>query len=146
MKPAVILIFALSLFLLVAGFFYNYPKGTETKFIKINEAEFLVQIADEPHEHQRGLSGRDSLGENEGMLFVFEKPDFHSFWMKDMKFSIDIVWIDENLKVIGVEPELSPQSFPKTFAPPRPVSYVLEISGGRAREKGIQVGNLIYLK
>lgn len=143
MKPAVILIFALSLFLLVAGFFYNYPKGTETKFIKINEAEFLVQIADEPHEYQRGLSGRDSLGENEGMLFVFEKPDFHSFWMKDMKFSIDIVWIDENLKVIGVEPELSPQSFPKTFAPPRPVRYVLEIKSGAAEEKNIKIGDII---
>ncbi|MEK7162568.1 MAG: DUF192 domain-containing protein [Patescibacteria group bacterium] len=145
MKPAVILIFALSLFLLVAGFLYNYPKGSETKFIKINEAEFLVQIADEAHEHKRGLSGRDSLGENEGMLFVFEKPDFYSFWMKDVKFPIDIVWIDGNLKVIGVEPELSPQSFPKTFAPPQPVRYVLEIKSGAAGEKNIKIGDMINL-
>jgi len=49
------------------------------------------------------------------MLFVFEEPKIRSFWMKDMSFPIDIIWVDEGLEIVGIEKRISPNTYPKTF-------------------------------
>ena len=81
-----------------------------------------------------GLSGRKSLGEREGMLFIFEESDAFGFWMKDMNFSIDIVWINDLMQVVGMEENVSPDTFPKIFYPPVPIRYVLELPSGYLKE------------
>ena len=82
----------------------------------------------------------EGLTEGEGMLFVFETDDLHSFWMRDMLFSIDILWIAMDGTVVHIEPSVSPDSFPQTFTPPTPARYVLEVPAGFATEHGIEVG------
>ena len=91
----------------------------------------------------RGLSGRSFLPEGRGMLFVFEKPGRHGFWMKDMKFAIDIIWIDEGFRVKGVSSNISPQSFPRTFQPPEPIRWALEVTNGWAETHEVKQGDKV---
>ena len=65
--------------------------------------------------------------------------------MKDMNFPIDIIWIDESWRVIGVERDINPETFPKIFYPVRAIKYVLELPAGTAKEKGIDDGSIVYL-
>ncbi|OGG38172.1 hypothetical protein A3I34_00580 [Candidatus Jorgensenbacteria bacterium RIFCSPLOWO2_02_FULL_45_12] len=141
---------ALALFL--SGFFSFFEqsrapsdKGTDNAAygtVKINGVSIGVELANTSEKQEQGLSGRNALGENEGMLFLFGKKDFYGFWMKDVPFPIDIVWIDGD-KVIGIEPSVSPQdgddvSNLKIYYPPAPADKALEINAGKAEEWGIR--------
>ena len=98
--------------------------------LTIGEKTLNIEVADTDDERMQGLSDRDSLPRGSGMLFIFEKPGVHGFWMKDMRFPIDIVWLDESYKVVDIARSMSPNSFPHVFYPPRPVKYVLETNPG----------------
>lgn len=93
----------------------------------VGEREFEVDVADTRESRRQGLSGRESLAENEGLLFTFENPGTYPFWMRDMHFPIDIIWIQEDKTIVGVAENLSPDTFPQTFPPPEPITYVLEV-------------------
>ena len=108
--------------------------------ITLNGVPVEVEIMRTPEEKTRGLSGRAGLEDGKGMLFVFDPPSMPSFWMKDMRFPIDIIWI-YNDKVIGVASSvLAPQdalsSLP-TYSPPNLVTHVLEVPAGWAKKNGI---------
>ena len=94
-------------------------------------------------EQKRGLSGRESMPTNEGLLFVFPRSDFYGFWMKEMKFPIDIIWIDENSKVVSIARDLKPSSFPEIFKPSEKSVYVLEVNAGFAAEHNIKIGDYV---
>lgn len=113
--------------------------------VKVGENYFDVFVAETSQERERGLSGREGLGDKDGMFFVFEKEGIYPFWMKDMHFSIDIIWIDKNKKVVGVLEKVSPDSFPKKFKSDIPVKYVLEIEEGRAEDKEIKEGDTVTI-
>lgn len=81
----------------------------------------------------KGLSGRSSLQRDQGMLFVFEKPGKYCFWMKDMNFPIDIIWINESKKVVTVKENVKPESYPDSFCPSESARYVIEVNAGRSR-------------
>lgn len=118
--------------------------GEEIK-IELNGQEFSVELAQTPEEQSRGLSGRASLAANRGMLFVFDEPTVPQFWMKEMNFSLDIIWIDEAKTVIGYEENVSPDSFPKTFSSDSvPLKYVLEVPAGTVAKNQVQIGDLIH--
>lgn len=110
-------------------------------FAKVNDINLTLEVADTFIKRAKGLSGREGISDDQGMLFVFKKPDLHSFWMKGMKFSIDIVWIDENLKIVEISKNVSPESFAKTFRPTKSVQYVLEIKAGWVDEHSIKEGD-----
>lgn len=93
---------------------------------------FHVEVVDTPEAMATGLSGRDGIGENQGMLFVFERDGAHAFWMKGMRFAIDIVWIDKDKRVVHVEQNVSPDDQQKMYKPPRHARYVLEVAAGGA--------------
>lgn len=119
--------------------------------IKVGEKTLnLIEIADTKDKLERGLSGREKLGENEGMLFIMPKDSQPGFWMKEMKFSIDIIWIKDN-KVVEVSENLPVpdeqaqlDNLPK-YSPQQPVDYVLEVNAGWARKNGIKPGTAIEL-
>lgn len=108
--------------------------------IRIGNASLAVEVADSPNERAAGLSGRISLAENKGMLFIFKEPGFHPFWMKDMNFPLDIIWIDKNKKIAGIVNSASPDSYPRLFIPPEAVLYVLEVNAGWSKTHSILPG------
>lgn len=106
----------------------NRPAGAyEQKEITVAGKIFNVEIADTEAKRSLGLSERSSLKEKEGMLFIFPTSGFPRFWMKDMNFPIDIVWLNERFEVVGIEKNVSPDTYPQTFTPSTPVKYVLEV-------------------
>lgn len=108
--------------------------------IRTASSSIRVAIADNETTRDRGLGGVDSLGDDEGMLFVFSFPDIPNFWMKDMKIPLDMIWIDENKTVVGVADNIATSTFPKTFSSGKPVLYVLEINAGVSKKLGIKAG------
>ena len=112
--------------------------------LSIGQATLSVYVADTGILREKGLGGRESLSEGYGMLFIFEKADFQSFWMKDMKFPIDIIWIDETKRVVFVKNKVSPASYPETFSPKVSAKYVLETPAGFSEKNRLKVGDMVY--
>lgn len=119
-------------------------KNTQIKTILLKNIPINTTVMENVVDRERGLSGRNSLNKNEGMLFVFKSPDMYGFWMKDMKFSIDIVWIENN-KVIFIEKNVSPNTYPKVFYPKDKASVVLELPSGFCDANLISVGDSFIL-
>lgn len=117
------------------------PEVSDSIVVRIGDSVVLADVADSDVEHARGLSGRQSLESDHGMLFTFFQADEYAFWMKDMLFPIDIIWIGTDNRVVGVEAELSPETFPQTFQPSTPVRLVLEVPAGWARVHGVVAGS-----
>jgi uncharacterized membrane protein (UPF0127 family) len=125
--------------------------SSETDFIevRIGSATIRAEIADTPEERSRGLSGRERLPENQGILFIFEEPGTYGFWMRGMRFPIDIVWISKDKKVVGITKNIPlPQpgikdSELKIYYPPSPVLYVLETNAGWSEANQIKVGDIV---
>ena len=105
----------------------------------------LVEVADTRSSRELGLSGRTSMRDTEGLLFVFDTPGRYGFWMKDMKFPLDIIWINQNGVVVEIERELDASSYPKVFTNRSEASYVLEINGGRAEHFGLYLGSKVKI-
>lgn len=121
----------------------NLLISQENNVLEIGNINVHVDIADTPALRERGLSGRASLADNEGMFFIFERPDRYAFWMNEMNFPIDIIWIGEDWKVADITDTATPESFPQTFAPKVPARYVLEVQAGFAARNGIKMGDPI---
>jgi uncharacterized membrane protein (UPF0127 family) len=102
-----------------------------------------AEIADTDASREQGLSDRQSLPANHGMLFIFDTPGQYGFWMKDMHFPLDMVWINADKTVAGVTKDLSPSTYPSIFPPPSPISYVLEINAGSAEKFGLISGAIV---
>ena len=96
----IILFTALLIIIIVAGYFVY---KNSSKVCIEDKICFYVEVADTLNEREKGLSGKQSLEINKGMLFIFEKETLSGFWMKDMNFPIDIIWIDKNMRIIGIE-------------------------------------------
>lgn len=112
--------------------------------IKIADKVFAAELARTPVEQAHGLSDRNLLPPNKGMLFIFDGSESQSFWMKDMRFDLDIIWI-ANDKVIGIERHAS-KPLPNTedkdlkiYNSGQPVNYVLEVPAGAG--DSLNVGN-----
>ena len=96
--------------------------------IIINKNIWDVEVVKAETDLAAGLSNRKLLYNKNGMLFVFDKPDVHLFWMKDMLISIDMIFFDDECKIILIESNLQPNSFPKNFGGSVKSKYVLEIN------------------
>ncbi len=100
--------------------------------VQVGGQRFRVEVAASEAAREQGLSRRPALAAEAGMLFVLPAPGFHGFWMKDMAFPIDLVWISPDQVVLGAQ-RLTPctaQSCPIHY-PPGPATYVLEVNAGR---------------
>ena len=120
---------------------------TELTEVKINEKIFNVFIADSEEEKRQGLIGHKSLSKNSGMLFIFTVPNIPRFWMKDMQFPIDIIWIFQN-QIIGWSENALPQPSALNdeliiYYPPSLVDMVLEVAAGTVRESNIKIGDIV---
>lgn len=106
-----------------------------------------VELATDEATRAQGLSGRKELKEDEGLLFVFEKPGKYAFWMKDMNFPIDIIWIDASFNsIVYIKKDAKPESFPETFGPGpshQEATYVLEVPAGFSEKYNLKEGDRI---
>jgi len=129
-----------------AGLFFLFSDKAKAPVftdISIGEISVHAEIANTAESRTRGLSGRNGLLENEGTLFVFEKEGRYSFWMKDMKFPIDIIWIDKDGTIVYIKENAEPDSYPETFIPDAPAQYVLEVNKNFISEYGISAGDKV---
>jgi uncharacterized protein len=138
--------FSISIIILFCGLFFlnSITSGEEIFHIKLGEEKLKVWIAETPAEITKGLSGVKKLEETDGMLFIFQEERVPSFWMKDMNFPIDIIWIDKNKKVVEVTSNILPETYPKTFSPKTLVKYVLEVEEGWSKKKMIKIGDKLF--
>ncbi|MFH0804319.1 MAG: DUF192 domain-containing protein [Candidatus Zambryskibacteria bacterium] len=113
-----------------------------TKILKINEVTLNVEVASTDVERERGLSGKEGLKENEGMLFEFDREGNYGIWMRDMNFPIDIAWLDKNKKIIHIESDVLPETYPKVFNSSTPSLYVLETGANFFESNKIKIGDV----
>ena len=117
------------------------------QIVRIGDVSFEVDIADNPISQAKGLSGREFIEDNKGMLFLFGNYGKRSFWMQGMKFPLDIIWISDD-KIVGVSENLPPAVFGemKVYDSPENVDKVLEINAGLFRKFGFKIGDKIVLE
>lgn len=113
--------------------------GLKNKDLRVGKARVKVEVRESQTGRQQGLSGRDSLGEDEGMLFVFEEPGYYKFWMKGMKFDLDFVWIDKD-QVVEITERVGA---PTVLTPVLPIDKVLEVNSGWVEKNGVKVGDKV---
>ncbi len=102
-----------------------------------------ISIADTPAKREKGLSGTPPLGPKQGMLFVFDTPTRPYFWMKDMNYPLDMIWVDQDKKIVSVNENIDPRTFPFSFSPRVPIQYVLEVQAGFYKFNNLNVGDKI---
>jgi uncharacterized membrane protein (UPF0127 family) len=107
----------------------------------IHHEEIWVEIAKTPEERNHGLMGRKHLGKDEGMLFIFEKEDYHGFWMKDTFIPLSIAFIDRKGRIVRVT-DMKPLTL-DSHLPPKPILYALEMNKGWFSSHGIKVGDIM---
>jgi uncharacterized membrane protein (UPF0127 family) len=105
--------------------------------------EYTLENAVTPAIQEKGLSGRSGLAKGTGMIFSYENPTEHCMWMKDMKFNIDIVWLDANKRITSIVSNLNPTTYPQKYCAIS--KYVVELASGEARANGLRVGQIVDL-
>ena len=124
--------------------------------------KIFIEIASTSEEQEQGLSGKSKLMEfvrdqkirTEGMLFVFSEPRVLNFWMKDMRFDLDIIWLDENLKIVHIAKNAQADSYNKQNPASstifsngnNPAKYVLEINSGLSNELNLREGDTLIMQ
>lgn len=139
---AVIVIIAYAVF----GNIRHVPFLSRQPNVTINNHTFTVEVAKSSAEKEKGLSGRSSLPSNHGMYFPFDSADYYSFWMKDMQFPIDIIYISHG-KVVTIFANVKPAVNPSTTVvkPKQPADAVLELHAGSAKTYSIKEGDSIAI-
>ncbi|MCX8116684.1 MAG: DUF192 domain-containing protein [Desulfobacterota bacterium] len=100
-----------------------------------------MEVARRPEERAKGLMGRRHLGEDEGMLFVFEEEGYHSFWMKNTLIPLSIAFIDKDGRVVKIA-DMEPLTL-TSHTPPKPILYALEMNRGWFKKRGVRVGDVV---
>ncbi|MFN4113163.1 MAG: DUF192 domain-containing protein [Sphingomonadaceae bacterium] len=103
---------------------------------------FTVELAETLPQQQRGLMFRTELGPDEGMIFPYRYPQILGFWMKNTPLPLDIIFIDEDRRIINIAARTTPYSLDSVYSE-RPAIAVLELIGGRAEELGIRPGDKV---
>ena len=147
-----LVIFVITIFL-IAGLtkqplLVEVVSDVHTKLLLPNGQIILAEVADTEKKRVEGLSGKDILQENLAMLFVFDDEDYRSFWMPDMQFAIDIIWLDEDYYIVGIAKNVMPTPDKSLDELPRynsemPAQYVLEVNAGFSERHNLIKGDHI---
>ena len=123
-------------------------QNKESAQVTIKDFMIQAKIADDSKERHAGLADYSSLPLGEGMLFVFDKSAPYVFWMKDVEFAIEIIWIDENKKIVDIAPNVPPEPDKgekelTRYKPKSDAKYVLEINAGLSALHNLQIGDQV---
>jgi len=133
--------------LVAANFLFSQKEETEFANIYLGSKIIKAEVVKTPKEMAIGLSKYDDLPENQGMLFLFPVKMKPNFWMKDMKFAIDIIWLDDN-KIIDLTANLLPpvEGNLPTYQPKEPINKVLELKAGFIEKNNLKIGDEVIIK
>lgn len=123
----------------------EYFRGDGDIVVHVRDIPVRVSVADTDALRKQGLSGVSDLASDEGMLFIFEKEGDYLFWMKDMNFPIDVIWIDDDLTIVHVEENVKPEHYPTRYGSPEPSRLVLETNAFFAKTFNIKEGDKVYI-
>ncbi len=131
------------LFIATAALYYAYVQPKTTNEIELDGVQLSVELATTPAAQQQGLSDRDSMPANHGMLFIFTQGAEWGFWMHEMRFPLDIIWFNADRQVVFIEQDLppcTPTSCP-VYTPPVNAMYVLEVNAGFVKANAVKLGD-----
>lgn len=111
--------------------------------LTIGEKTVLASVADSMAERIQGLSNTPYLPDNMVKLFAFGATGTHSIWMKDMNYALDIIWAAQDGTIVHIEENIAPETFPESFASPKPAWYVVEANAGFVASSSLKVGDTI---
>lgn len=153
-----LIIIVLVIAALVTSYFLFFKKtSNEPKWVKEGEVTFLskddrrqlakidVEVVKDPTKRQQGLMYRSYMDENKGMIFIFEREDMQSFWMKNTILSLDILFIDSKGVINTIHKNTTPYS-EKSLPSKGRSQFVVEVNGGYCDKNGITEGDLIEYK
>lgn len=123
---------------LVAAFIYKRNSPYDTQ-LTVGGHRIVVEIAQTAEARAEGLSGRKSLDFGNGMLFIEDFGTESCVWMRNMQFSIDVMWFDGDRRLTHVEERVSPDTFPLSFCSDEPAAYILEVPAGYAQHIGTEL-------
>ncbi len=112
--------------------------------IQLGEEKLKVWIVESEKERSKGLSGIEEMSVD-GMLFVFQEEILPLFWMKEMNFPIDIIWINSQKEIVEITENIYPETYPEIFSPSTAVKYVIEVNAGWCEEHKIKKGDKLIL-
>lgn len=125
----------------------EFPRGT----IKIDDVPLEVQIADTEPRRVRGLMFQEQLPYDQGMIFVFDKPGLYSLWMLNMQFPLDMMWFDENGKIVHIEKNVPPCKTPleittcQSIVPEGQATYIIEVTSGFVEQHKITKNSILNI-
>ena len=139
---------------LVGGFVFYGAKTFSEKSAKptftdveLRGGKIVVELATTKTKREQGLSGRKEVAQGSGMLFVFDEPGKHSVWMKDMGFGLDIVWLNEEKRIVDFKTDVVPcaSDLCESLTPSDPAKYVLELPTGTLSSLGGLIGDQVKI-
>jgi len=134
--------FIFGLVILVVGVLALLITSQPTKTtLTINQNHYQLTIARTTAQLEQGLGGRPSLPADQGMLFEFNKTAQWCFWMKDMHFPIDMIWLNQNKQVVYIKPDALPSSYTAKFCPTQSAKYVIELKAGTAQADQLRINS-----
>lgn len=117
----------------------------ESQLVTIGSKQYKLYVADTPDRQIQGLSTITSMKPHEGMMFVFERPGPRSFWMKDMNFPLDFIFVSRNA-VVDIHENIQPDSYPSGIVSRLDADTVIELNAGEVSENGVTVGDRIEIR
>lgn len=123
-------------------FFFLTGCSQNQKFVEINNHKIKIEIADTEIKRATGLSGRKNLCESCGMLFIFDKPGHYGFWMKDMKFPLDFIFIN-GAKIVDLKENILPSAYPNIITTKEDFDNALEVNSDYISKNEISIGQKI---
>jgi len=153
MKKDLLVIFGLFglviVLLIIGSLVHMFPQNqipNQKTTVTIGDLKISADVAKNPIQRAKGLSGRTNLPQDEGMLFVFDREDRYAFWMKNVSIPLDFIWISKDKEVLDITPNAQPEPNKsedqlRIYRPSIPVFYVLEVNAGLAKKYNIRIGD-----
>lgn len=123
---------------------FLFVQQPSTKLVTEHKT-YTLAIANTDAGRERGLGGRASMPSDRGMIFVFDEAGTECFWMKDMQFSLDMIWLDNSKTITQIDADVAPDTYPQQFCGDKNTRYVIELNAGEAKRAGLHVGKTLSL-
>lgn len=132
-------------FFILSSFSKKESQEKREIIIVFQNTTIQAEVADTPKLRIQGLSGHAPLSEGRGMWFDFGVQGIHGIWMKEMSFPLDILWFNEEFRIVHIKENAKPSSYPEIFTPPSSARYVLEVSAGFVAKSGASLGDRVSI-